>query len=382
MTKILVLGTADWDQPIATNQHYMVRELAKEFPILFTESMGLRTPEFRMRDLRRIAKRAGLGVTSTPAQNLRNVPAQVDIRSPKVLPRHTGMAWSFNKPRVQKLVDDWASQGGPRLLWTYSPVTYGLEELASEIVYHCVDLLGEVDGIPSDLIYDSEMNLARHGAHAIGSSPVVVGHLEKMGFIGVRNWSNVADTTVISGARPELVERDRRRAVFAGNLTSNKVDFTLLRQVIDAGIDLHIAGPVAEGGGDDRRNVDRLVEAGAVYHGMLNLDQLAELYWTASIGLIPYRINDYTRGVNPLKTYEYLAAGLAVVSTSVPAVKPIDGHVTVTPDSDTFVRAATKFTEAPISNASASERSTLAGSHSWSGRGVLARDLARELLRS
>ena len=34
-----------------------------------------------------------------------------------------------------------------------------------------------------------------------------------------------------------------------------------------------------------------------------------------NVGLIPFRLNQLTRGVNPNKLYEYLAAGIPVVST-------------------------------------------------------------------
>ncbi len=38
------------------------------------------------------------------------------------------------------------------------------------------------------------------------------------------------------------------------------------------------------------------------------------------VGLIPFKINDLTRAVNPIKLREYLAAGLPVVSTPLPEV--------------------------------------------------------------
>ena len=57
--------------------------------------------------------------------------------------------------------------------------------------------------------------------------------------------------------------------------------------------------------------------------------ELAHLYRQCTVGLIPYVVNDYTQGVSPLKTYEYLAAGLCVVSTGVPSVSPVAGDVVV-----------------------------------------------------
>jgi teichuronic acid biosynthesis glycosyltransferase TuaH len=47
---VLVLGTAEWNSPIATNQHYVVRELARAHDVRFVESMGLRRPRLDGRD--------------------------------------------------------------------------------------------------------------------------------------------------------------------------------------------------------------------------------------------------------------------------------------------------------------------------------------------
>jgi glycosyltransferase involved in cell wall biosynthesis len=40
-----------------------------------------------------------------------------------------------------------------------------------------------------------------------------------------------------------------------------------------------------------------------------------------SVGLIPFKVNDLTYAVNPIKLREYLSAGLPVVSTPMPEVK-------------------------------------------------------------
>ena len=44
----------------------------------------------------------------------------------------------------------------------------------------------------------------------------------------------------------------------------------------------------------------------------------------------PYALNQYTRGVSPLKCYEYLASGLHVISTRLPEVSrlaTLNAHV-------------------------------------------------------
>ena len=40
-----------------------------------------------------------------------------------------------------------------------------------------------------------------------------------------------------------------------------------------------------------------------------------------NIGIIPYKVNKFTNSINPLKIYEYISAGLPVVSTKISAVK-------------------------------------------------------------
>ena len=381
MTAILVLGTADWNQAIATNQHYVVRELAKGFPLTYTESMGLRAPELSWRDIKRAAKRLRRKRGNTPASDHRPVPDGVTVLSPKVLPRHVGAAYRINRPRVHRLVEDWLAAPGPRVLWTYTPVTYELEQNADHVVYHCVDLLGQVEGIPADLICSSERHLAGLlKVQAIGTSDLVRQHLQSEGFRDVIYWPNVADGSIISANKPEAVDRVPGRVVFAGNLSIHKVDFQLLNELVVAGCDLHLAGPIAEGGGGYAAAAVRDLErTGATYHGHLSLDELARLYWTATVGLIPYRINSYTRGVSPLKTYEYLAAGLAVVATDLPGVLAADPDVHVTTTSPQFMKLATAQAECP-SDHEVERRIALAKLNSWDRRGEVARALVRELM--
>lgn len=375
--KILVLGTADWDQAIATNQHYIVRELLADNPLTYSESLGLRRPELSRRDISRMGRRLfgqGGRHPSVAAVAKRNRPDGLRVVSPVIIPFHTGPARILNKQKIRTLFQDWIKASGPKILWTYTPLTYGLEEFADATIYHCVDLLGEFPGVSASMIRQEEERLARAETTAIGSSKVVEKHLAGAGFRNVLHWPNVADVEAVVRERPSQIERTADRVVFAGNLSKAKVDFELLNKVVDAGLELHLAGPIAEGGGDATSEVRKLVERGVVYHGLLSIPELSKLYWSSSIGLIPYLLTPYTLGVNPLKTFEYLAAGLGVVSTAVPAVRPIDGHVEVIADTADLSRAITNVRGAENDRV-ASARLVTAMDHSWSNRGHEARAL-------
>jgi len=373
---ILVLGTADWNQPIATNQHYVARELSARWDVSYVESMGLRKPELRPSDLKRMLRRIGSGSAGTSFERPTN---GINVLRPLVLPIHTGVSRIVNRPLLHRLVSNWIARPGRRLLWTYTPNTYGLERFADATVYHCVDLLGSVPGINAELIAQQERRLAGVGVTAVASSEVVDTHLAAVGFDSRRLWPNVADVEPIAQA----VRRGRprvERAVFAGNLTASKVDFELLEGLLKRGVRLDLAGPVSEGGGSSARAVEKLVAAGATHHGHLDFASLSELYARSTVGLIPYLINEYTVGVNPLKTYEYLAAGLTVVSTRVPAVSAVSGHVTVAAGPEEFLQAVVASTGTPSAE-SLDVRAELADRHSWTRRGAEARGLVDELMR-
>lgn len=379
--KILVLGTADWDQAIATNQHYVVREMCVHgtWDVTFVESMALRRPQLSRRDLRRIWRRIRRprGGQAT-ASSWRPRPAGLEVITPMVIPWHRGPARLLNRYLLKRLVRRWAEYQGPKILWTYTPVTYGLQGVADVTVYHCVDLLAEVPGIDPVIIERGERALADGRATAIGTSVVVANHLRARGFGEPLLWENVADTQVTTSARHLNLPRRSNYVIFAGNLAPSKIDYELLRALAEAGVGVHLAGPRAEGGGNDDEQFQALLDSGVEYLGLLSITELARELTTAAVGIIPYVLNNYTQGVSPLKTFEYLSAGLPVVSTNLPGVSPVAGDVFVETSREAFVTRVKSLAGGP-SNEEIVRRAQLADGRSWSGRGLVIREMLRRL---
>lgn len=372
---ILVLGTADWNQAIATNQHYTVRELAagQQAQITFIESLGLRKPQLSKRDLRRILIRI-FGWKAANLRSPRPIPDNVSISSPLVIPLHSGLPRLVNTFLLRRATREWVNSSAHKVLWTYSPVTYGLEEYADRVIYHCVDLLANFPGIDRDVIQRAENRLAQTpGIFAAASSEVVLEHLEDSGFVNLALWENVADTAVFREA-PEA-SRKLGGAIFAGNLTPSKLDFHLLRQLAEQGIRVRVAGPTAEGGGSIAAEYRALEAAGVEFLGMLSLPELAAEYKRSNVGIIPYLLNDYTSGVSPLKTYEYLASGLRVVSSDLPGVEERPGLVRVTRSRSEFIEAV-KAADSGLSAEELQASFEVASLHSWTERGSLIRRAA------
>ncbi len=373
----LVLSTADWDAPLWTNKQYVASELARIFRVTFVESLGLRRPTASTADLHRARKRLRSGFSSSHARGVaRGRPSSLEVVSPLVLPYHelAGVG-RFNARALHRSIRGWL-ESPSRLLWTFSPITYGLEDAASATVYHAVDLLHTFPRVNGRTILSGERSLARAGLPGIASSTGVRDHLLSVGFHQVSLWENVADVpTFVRSARER---REPGHVLFAGNLSPHKVDFHLLERVArHRAITLHIAGPVGIDGSSGAAT-DRLSRAGALLHGALDPYELASLAGKCSVGLIPYLVNDYTAGVFPMKLYEYLAAGLQVVSTELPTLSGHAGRDLIIADSaEAFVGAATARPPTPTL---LRRRQALALRHSWERRGQEARNYACALL--
>jgi glycosyltransferase involved in cell wall biosynthesis len=106
--------------------------------------------------------------------------------------------------------------------------------------------------------------------------------------------------------------------------------------------------------------------------------EMARLLGRASVGLVPYLLNDYTSGVFPMKVYEYLAAGLPVVTTALPSLEGAD-EVTWCKDAGAFLRQVGAELGLPHP-ADVERRRALARSRSGDARGAQALCLVERLL--
>ncbi|RKR89883.1 hypothetical protein BDK92_4242 [Micromonospora pisi] len=386
---VLILGTAEWDSAIATNQHYVTRELAVTAAVTFVESLGLRRPTLRRADVARMAARARRAF-ATPADGPKTPgrprPDRTNVVSPLVVPLHRAPTRPLNRALLRRSAAPWLQSSRPRVLWTFTPVTYGLETAADVVVYHCVDLLAKFPGIDGVAVGKGERSLAaRPGLVAIATSQAVHEHLVSTGFPRVELLQNVADVSVfVEGSRPAA---ERRPAViFSGNLTTAKLDMPLLESVATAlrgRGELLLAGPLAAGGGSFTAELQRLEALGARYLGLLTPEELAAAAGTCAVGLIPYAINDYTTGVSPLKCFEYLSSGLSVLSTPLPSVQTLarnNPHVVAAGAADIVGHLDRML--APVADDVIADRMDSAGRHGWAERGQVLRDLlAAELAR-
>jgi len=82
---------------------------------------------------------------------------------------------------------------------------------------------------------------------------------------------------------------------------------------------------------------EKLSEFKNVYFlGPIKYEEIPALYNGFDVGIIPYKVNEFIRSTDPMKFYEYLAAGLPVVSTYVPGIERFGNLIKVAKSPEEF----------------------------------------------
>jgi teichuronic acid biosynthesis glycosyltransferase TuaH len=354
----LVLGQEPWDEVQRRNQ-LLIRALAGRHPrsrFLFAEL------PYRPRDLR----------DWRPPRLRRVAPNIWAIRPIRPLPG----------ARLQRL-SDWIECAQLRraaralglerpMLWTQDPRAATLVELldVDGIVYDLTDdwAAFESDPLRRAAVQERIESLAARADLVLACSRP----LER----DARAWSehvrylpNAVEAPVDGGTEGEpadVAALPRPRIGYAGTLHASRLDVELLR----AAALLRPAWSFVLLGPDELSPADssRLHGPANVHH--LGVRPHAEVrgYLTAfDVCLVPHVVSDFTRSLDPLKLYEYLAAGRPVVATPVGNAPDLAEYILLAATPQELVEACERAIAADSSELAALRRGAVAGA-TWDER--------------
>jgi len=148
---------------------------------------------------------------------------------------------------------------------------------------------------------------------------------------------------------------------------NEKIDLRLLRDVAQAHPEwsLALVGPVTLR--FHREQLAWLDLPNVHFLGFKPVEQLPRYMAACQVCLMPYKVNEWTRHIDPLKMYEYLASGRPVVSTDIPSARDFAPPLRIAHDVSGFVgeiEAALVETD----DAQREEFRQLAAQHTWEAR--------------
>ena len=164
---------------------------------------------------------------------------------------------------------------------------------------------------------------------------------------------------------PEL---DHPVAGYVGSLTG-RLDLPVLDALADAGTSILLVG--GRSATADNERLDRLLARDRVrWEGARPFDELPAYLAGMDVGLVPYAPADpFNRASSPLKVLEYLAAGLPVVSTDLPAVRALDTDLVTFADGPAaFAAAVATASRSAHDPELVARRHAFAAAHSWAER--------------
>jgi teichuronic acid biosynthesis glycosyltransferase TuaH len=167
---------------------------------------------------------------------------------------------------------------------------------------------------------------------------------------------------------PAVVSGLDKPVVILMGTINDRLDLGILAAIAARDVSLLMLGPKARGW--ESEAFDRLVgKANVTWLGPVSFRDLPAYLALASVGIVPYTGSRFNLGSFPLKTYEYLAAGLPVVATDLPAIRSIGSeHITVRSDPDDFANAVLAAANGSRDPSLVVERQNLARAGSWLNR--------------
>lgn len=341
---ILLLSTADWDNPFWTNKQHVALELSRlGYKVLYIDSLGMRSPSINKSDISRLFRRLLKGLRFPKKIN-----EYLWVWSPIVIP--------FQKYRIVRIFNKWMLSFFSKLftyllgfkkpiLWSYNPMTLDLLSVRPiiKVIYHCVDEIKSQPGMPAREIQDAENRLLKRADYVFVTSEKLYKSRKNINnntFL----FSNVADYDHFSKARnnitvmPEDVSCIKRPVIgFVGAISSYKVDFELLSFIAKSRPDWSIVliGKIGEGEpGTDAS----ILELDNMYMlGPRPYKDLPGYIKSFDVAMIPVTLNDYTHAMFPMKLFEYLAAGKRIVSTNIDSLQSYRDHVYLSASYNEFV---------------------------------------------
>lgn len=371
----VIFSTADWDEPYWTNKQHTASHLAAAgHRVLYVESVGLRPPKLGSgRDLGRMWARLKRNLKGP-----RKVHDNIWVYSPLVIPfkHHFSVVRMLNQWILRSAVG-WflAKEKFKRaIVWTYHP--YMLESVnksrVQTLVYHCVDDLSVIPGVDPGYFKSQERRLLKLCDIAFVTSHSLYNECHKYND-NTHFMPNVADVehfgqALNAGEIPiDLADIPEPRLGYIGVLSDFKVDFDLIYAIAIEKPDWQWVFIGEEREGQSSSLVKKMRCLPNIHFlGRKDYSLLPEYMRGLSVGMLPSIINQYTRSMFPMKYFEYLAAGLPVVSTPLDFTKRYTAGMEVAENVDEMLLSISSQLQSGRFSPQESRR--LVGDNTWQQR--------------
>ncbi len=321
-----------------TSKHHVMKLLSERNHVIWVNYHGSRRP--RVTDAGAVVRKLRQCM-----QGPRRVAENITVVTPLVLPLPGNRAAAvINRQVLVRQIRQVLRGLPPRpvQVWSFAPdVDYVCGRFGEEcVVYYCVDEFSEFTGYDQEKTLEAEARLARRADLVVTTSQALYDAKRSLNARTVLvthgvDYEHFAKATSDDLTVPEDIASLPRPVLGFWGLIQDWLDVPLLAEV--ARLRPRWCFVLIGEAATDVTALARLPNVHLL--GRRPYERLPAHAKGFDVGLIPFRVNELTRAVNPIKLREYLSAGLPVVSTRLPEVERYDEWVSVAEGAEGFVRA-------------------------------------------
>lgn len=368
--KTILCFASGYDAP-PTSKHHVMHLLAEQNIVLWINYHASRMPTTSSSDLRYMVKKL-----IEVIKGLKNPRKDLFVLTPLVIPLpSSGFARRLNrflliaqiKFALKKI------RKGPVQVWSFTPdIAYALDQFDEEkVVYYCVDDHAAFSGYDTAQVLKDEKELCRRSDLVITTSMVLQG--KKKGWnpntilvthgVDFQHFNRAVTETL--PCPQELQNIPCPRLGFFG-LIRDWVDVDLLWQIAQKKPNWNF---VLIGDADSSIDLGKYKETGNMHFlGRKLYQNLPAFCRHLDLGLIPFKVNELTHAVNPIKLREYLSAGLPVASTPMPEVKKYDHLVKLADTPQTMEQAISGLLDSKNADEEREARVSAMSKETWQAK--------------
>lgn len=332
-----------WDYD-PTSKHQVMKVLAGRNDIVWINYHGTRRPAMTSADLK-----TGFSVLRRVLKGIRRVDRSIVQVTPLVVPgaRHWLLKRLHQRILISQIKRAIATIPGstvkPIQVWSFAPdVPYLVGQFNEEcFLYYCVDEHSQFRGVDAESITSAESELMDRADLVITTSEALFQSKRQRRPDALLVRHGVDFERFSAAWRHELPRPSDMPASHAGpifgffGLIEFWIDRALLAEVARLRPDYTFVMI-----GDCKVDVSHLRKLPNVHFLGRKPNEMLPAYCAAfDAGLLPFVTDSMTKNVNPIKMYEYLAAGLPIVSTPMPEAMRFEGPIRIADSPQRFAEA-------------------------------------------
>jgi glycosyltransferase involved in cell wall biosynthesis len=333
----IIVFADDWGRHPSTMQH-LGKVLAKNNRLMWVGSLALRKPTFNFKDFKRLLEKFKKIISRLSVTEMKEKTNNVLEVHPFVLPFHDVKAIRFLNNiiliRFLKKKINLNHFHNPIII-TSSPIMYCLLGKLGETSSHyiCLDDYSLFRGAFNSLIELENNVLDKVDSSFSVSAPLLETRIPKSGENNfLPQGVEVEHFTKVDNKSIGILDDIKKPIIGFFGLISEWVNFDIICSLAKTFPNCSIVLI-----GDASVNVSQLLKYSNIYLlGKLPYSEVPSFASYFDVGIIPFKINELTAAVNPLKLLEYLALGLPVVTTPMYEIEKFKEYIYIANDSTEF----------------------------------------------